>query len=126
MRCRLGCSAAHFAALSAQDIRYVPLVFSSYGRMHPQAQAILETVARTAARKRGFGDHRLLLRRATGRIGVAIWRKAAAMVKSCLPQLSAEEIALAYGNDPAEDYDAETSPGAGRLVGSSGLGFLAA
>ena len=116
----------HFAELSAQDIRYMPLVFSSYGRMHPQAQANLETVARTAARKRGFGDHRLLLRRATGRIGVAIWRRAAAMVRSCLPQLSAEEAALAYGEDPAGEFDIEDPPAAEGLVGSSGLSFLAA
>jgi len=116
----------HFAALSAQDIRYVPLVFSSFGRLHPQAQSTLETVARTAARKRGLGDHRLLLRRATGRIGVAIWRRAAAMVKSCLPQLSAEEVALVHGNDPAEECDAEPPLAAGGLLASNGLGFLAA
>ena len=116
----------HFEALSAQGIRYKPLVFSSFGRLHPQAHADLEAVARTAARRRGLGDHKLLLRRAAGRIGVAIWRRAAAMVRSCLPQPSAEEIALVYGMDPAEEYDTEPPLGAGGLLAGSGLGFLAA
>ena len=56
----------YFEALSAQDIRYMPLVFSCYGRVHPQAEATLDTIARVAARRRGLGDHHLLLRRAKG------------------------------------------------------------
>ena len=58
----------YFEALSAQDIRYIPLVFSCYGRVHPQAEATLDTIVRVAARRRGLGDHHLLLRMAKGRI----------------------------------------------------------
>ena len=90
----------HFAALSAQEVRYMPLTFSCYGRLHPQTEVALDTIARVAARRRGFGDHQLLLRRAKGRIAVAIWRRAAAMVRSCLPQPTVEEVGLLCGKWP--------------------------
>ena len=45
---------AQLAALTPQDIRYVLLVFSCYGRLRPEAASTLENVARTATRKRGF------------------------------------------------------------------------
>ena len=73
-------------------------------------EAALDTIARVAARRRGLGDHRLLLRRAKGRIGVAIWRRAAAMIRSCLPQLTAEEAGLLFGewsDGSASELDSE-------------------
>ena len=79
------------------------LAMSSYGRLHPTAIATFTSIARTAARNRGLGDHRLLLRRALGRIGVAVWRRAAAMVRSCLPLASSDEVTLAFGLDPDEN-----------------------
>ena len=99
----------HFEELAAQDIRYIPLVFSSYGRLHPVAAATLESIARRAARRRGLGDHKLLLRRALGRIGVAIWRRAVAMVRSCLPQPTVEEVALLFGPDATVEDVVEDS-----------------
>ena len=80
----------------------MPLTFSCYGRLHPQTEVALDTIARVAARRRGLGNHRLLLRRARGRIGVAIWRRAAAMIRSCLPQPADEEIGLLCGEWPDE------------------------
>ena len=105
----------HFASLSAQEVRYMPLTFSCYGRLHPQTETALDTIARVAARRRGLGDHRLLLRRAKARIGVAIWRRAAAMVRSCLPQLTSEETGLllgewADGSESEPGSDDEVSP----------------
>ena len=68
----------------------------------------MEAITRRAARKRGFLDHRLLLRRALASIGVLIWKRAAAMVRSCLPKPSAEELALVFGRDPADDGEGTT------------------
>ena len=88
------------------------------------------TLARVAARRRGLGDHHLLLRRANVRIGVAIWRRAAAMVRSCLPQPSNEDVTMIFGLDPAADPDDAASdcdgPLASNLVASEGLAFMAA
>ena len=62
----------------------------------------LTSIAKRGVMKRGFGDHRLLLRRALAGIGVQIWRRAAAMVRACLPSGSREAIALALGTDVVE------------------------
>jgi len=63
----------------------------------------MEAITRRAARKRGFLDHKLLFRRALASIGVLVWRRAAAMIRSCLPRATAEEMALLFGHDPAAD-----------------------
>ena len=106
-------------------MQYLPLAFSCYGRVHPDAHRILETMARKAARRRGFGSHRLILRRALVRIGVEIWRRAAKMVQACLPQPSEAEAALLFGEDPAAEAPAAgTDPS--QLVSGGGLTPLAA
>jgi hypothetical protein len=66
----------------------------------------LEDIARSAARRRGLGDHRLLRRRAMARIGVAIWRRAAKMVRSCLPEPAPEEIGMLFG-----EWAGDSAPG---------------
>ena len=63
----------------------------------------MEAIARRAARKKGFADHRLLLRRSLASVAVLIWRHASSMVRSCLPKGTAEEMALLFGHDPCED-----------------------
>ena len=56
-------------ALFAAEMRegglcYVPLVFSCYGRAHPESAVALERIAAQAARRLGVRDRRGLLRRA--------------------------------------------------------------
>ena len=97
--------------LDFQGIRYILLTFSSAGRLHPDAASTLETIAPTAARKRGLGCHRLLLRRALGRIGIQLWRRAASMIRSCLPAASAEDVTLLFGDGAAHDDDSAESDG---------------
>ena len=70
--------------LEAQGIEYRPLIWSCWGREHPDTTAVLEQVSRRAARRRGFADYRPLLRRARARIGAALARRAAAMLRVCL------------------------------------------
>lgn len=89
---------SHLDALHAQQISYRPMVFSAYGRIHTEAQVILKSLAMRAARRRGFLDHRPLLRRCELAIGVAIWRRAASMVHYCLPRLGATEMHLLFGD----------------------------
>ena len=101
--------ADHLPQLESQQIRYIPMTFSCYGRVHPEAVRIIELIAKQAARKRGLGDHRLLLRRSLAAIGVQLWRRAAAMVRVCLPKLTAEEAATLFGADPAGESDLEVS-----------------
>ena len=45
--------APHMAALDRQNIDYRPLVFSCYGRLHPDTTATLRTLAKRVARRRG-------------------------------------------------------------------------
>ena len=87
--------------LDAQnDFEYRPLVFSCYGRVHPEAISIFETLARTAARKHGVIDHKGLLARLYRNISVEIWRRAALMVYDCMPKLQDDERDFLSGCDP--------------------------
>ena len=57
---KLGVYSEHLLALSAQGIRYKPLIVSCDGRAHLDTTATLETIAVRAAHRKGFLDHRLL------------------------------------------------------------------
>ena len=113
---------AYHDELEEQGISYAPLVLSAFGRAHPEAESVLHTLAVRAARRRGLRDHRLILRRARVAIGVAIWRRAAAMVHACLPKLAAEEEALLFGCDPANAVEGEDA--ACGLVAADGAAAL--
>jgi hypothetical protein len=75
----------HLPALLAEGIEYRPLVWSCWGREHPDTTAVLTQLARQAARRKGAADFQPLLRRARARIGAAIARRAAGMLRACLP-----------------------------------------
>ena len=94
--------ADHAGELRAIGVTYVPMVLSCYGRWHAESAAALDRVMVQASRRLGIACHRPLLRRARAAIGVAVWRRAAAMVRACLPKPSREELALLFG-EPADD-----------------------
>ena len=77
--------ARHLEALRAEGIEYRPLVWSCWGREHPDTTAILTQLARQAARRQGAPGHGPLLRRARAQIGAAIARRGAAMLRACMP-----------------------------------------
>ena len=84
---------------------YIPLIFSCYGRVHPECQNILKSLAQRAARRRGVIDFQGLLSRVHRNIGVEIWRRLASMIHSCAPRLTDEESKLLLdlesgGGDP--------------------------
>ena len=90
----------HLGALGARNIRYKPIVYSCYGRPHPESLDTLERIAQQAARRHGLADHRALLTRSLLAISIQIWTRAAAMVHACLPEATAEAVGLLFG-----DYD---------------------
>ena len=80
------------------NFEYRPLVFSCYGRVHPECMSILRNIAQGAARRCGLFDFKGLLSRIHRNIGVAIWRRAARMVHACAPKLSDSQQVLLDGS----------------------------
>ena len=78
---------------------YCPLIFSCYGRVHPETMAILNIISQGAARRRGLLDHRGLLARVLRNIGVAIWRRAASMVHDCALKFVSSDNTLLDGRN---------------------------
>ena len=77
--------APYAAVLDAQNITYQPLVWSAFGRPHPQTTTILRTLATRLARRRGCSDAAWRYRRLRAAAGVEIWRRGAKMVQACWP-----------------------------------------
>ena len=98
-RKKRGTYAPHFDEMRAFGVTCIPMVISCYGRWHPESAVTLERVCVQAARRLGLADHEPLLRRARAAAGVAVWRRAAAMARACLPRPSAAELALIFGED---------------------------
>merc|ERR1712194_688011 len=80
---------------SEMEAWYMPMVWSAFGREDAATSAVLETLARAAARRRGLRDHEPLLRRTLTAIGVALVTHAVRMTRGCLPL--DDEAALSGG-----------------------------
>ena len=80
-----GTYSRHLEALAAERIEYKPLVWTCWGREHPDTTAVLLQLAKQGARRRGWGSHDRLLARAKASIGAAIARRAAGMLLACMP-----------------------------------------
>ena len=74
------------------------MVWSAFGRAHPETQVMLSAMAVQAARRRGLRDHRLILRRARGAIGVQLVRRAVSMLLGFIPRLETEEERALFGS----------------------------
>eukprot|EP00972_Heterocapsa_arctica_P041826 6166647-Heterocapsa_arctica.AAC.1 len=74
---------AHYAhctgELEEQGIRYSPAVFSSFGRRHPDVNAMLHEAARRVARRQGCAFPKTVMRQWHRDLGVALWTRAANM-----------------------------------------------
>ena len=77
-----------------RGIIYRPLVWSTWGRAHPETHVILRTLAIQAARRHGLRDHALVLRRTRAAIGVQLMRRAVRMLRACIPHLHQAEESL--------------------------------
>ena len=83
--------------LERQNIKYVPITLSCFGRRHADTTHIMNLAARRAARYRGMPRHQGLLTRWYRSVAAEVWRRAAKMVHMCLPQPSRESSYLVTG-----------------------------
>ena len=88
---------AVLAALHAEGITYTPLIISCYGRRSWVLSELLRADALRAARTRDGVSGKHVLRRWERAIACEVWRRAARMVRRCLPRLGD-----AFGNAAAE------------------------
>ena len=113
-RKKMGAYQQHLAELDATGVSYKPLVWSAWGRAHAETDAILESLARSAARRRGLRDHRQLLRRTKDAIGVMLVCRAVRMIRSCLASPDTHELeGLIAGRGPLAPCTREVSLVAG-------------
>jgi hypothetical protein len=87
----------HLEDLSRRGIVYKPMTFTAYGRRHPCSTNMLHHAATTVARQRGYANAKGLQKRWERQLAAEIWRRAARMVKACLPRW-----------EPPDDSDGET------------------
>ena len=97
--------AAHRDDLEAQGIVYEPLIFSAYGRRHPQTTDMLKFAASRAARRRGCSNAKGLLRWWHRQLAAELWRRAARMIHSCMPRGRREYQNVGEQPDDEEDGD---------------------
>jgi hypothetical protein len=97
----------YFAKCAAEGVEFRPLIFSAFGRPHPDCLATLRTIAAKVARRRGIEDPSRLVRLLLKRVATLIWRRNARMVAACLPG-GDEEAVDAFAPLPG--------PGAGLVV----------
>jgi len=76
--------------LAAGGVEYKPITFSCYGRPHPDALRLMKSFGRKLARRKGTEEH-MEVRKLAACLGVEIWRRAARMLRSCLPGETATE-----------------------------------
>jgi hypothetical protein len=70
--------------LEGLGIRYMPAVFSAYGRRHPDVTKMLKQAALRAARRRGGVPAEELQERWARDAAAVIWSRAASMVLRCV------------------------------------------
>jgi hypothetical protein len=103
--------ASYTAELERENVKYQPLVWSAFGRPHPQTALVLARLAKKGARRQGLLGSEQILRRANARIGLEIWRRAARMVMGCLPRAQDDDEVEQSGNDAEQPLGKSEPPG---------------
>ena len=98
--------------LQEEGIRYLPTVWSCWGRPDSQATEVVRVLAAAAARRRGLGDPKFLERRTHAVIGTQIWRRAACMVHACLGRSAIEDVAALLPLEVVEEEDEDAGAAA--------------
>ena len=75
----------HLAALLRQNISYTPIVWSAYGRPHPDTLTVLRSLSKSIARKRNIASAEVVFHRLHSSITLEIWRRSARQVRACWP-----------------------------------------
>ena len=119
MRCRKVDRLAPYAReLDAAGVDHRPIAFTCFGRPHPQAKQLVSSLARRVARRKGTEAH-VEERRIWCRISTEIWRRAARMIRRCLPSHAQE---VADEDDAYHDPDVELRRGHSGSVDPSPAG----
>ncbi len=92
---------AYHDELADIGVKYMPITFPTYGRLHPQSLETLTGIAKRAAMRHGFRN--VILRRTLRNVGAAIWTRAATMVLRCLPMLGKEAAVLLFEQSFVEE-----------------------
>ena len=83
------------AELEQAGVDYKPITFSCFGRPHPDAKALFRSFATKLGRRRGSEAH-LEERRLAANVGVEIWRRAAHMLRQCMPETAEDEAEIGH------------------------------
>ena len=75
----------HLDSLLRQNISYCPVVWSAYGRPHPDTLAVLRSLSKSIARKRNVASAEVVFHRLHSSITLEIWRRTARQVRACWP-----------------------------------------
>ena len=75
----------HSTALEQQNINYLPLIFSSYGRPNARAVTTLRTLSKRISRRRGTVTAQAVYQGLMSAVSTEIWRRAAKQVFHCWP-----------------------------------------
>ena len=86
---------SHLPTLERQNIEYIPLVFSSYGRPNARTVTILRTLSKRISRRRGTVTAQAVYHSLQSAVSTEIWRRAAKQVFHCWPGGSRDDVAAA-------------------------------
>ena len=75
----------HLPALLRQNISYTPIVWSAYGRPHPDTLTVLRSLSKSIARKRNIASAEVVFHRLHSSITLEIWRRSARQIRTCWP-----------------------------------------
>ena len=75
--------ARYDAELRGQGIAYAPLIWTAWGRQHPDATAVMKALAARAARRKGLTARGDILAASRLAISLALQARAARMVMRC-------------------------------------------
>ena len=82
---KLGYYGPHLAALLRQNISYTPIVWSAYGRPHPDTLTVLRSLSKSIARRRNIASAEVVFHRLHSSITLEIWRRSARQIRTCWP-----------------------------------------
>ena len=75
----------HLATLERQNIEYLPIIWSTYGRPHPRTASVLRTLSNRIARRRGTSSASAVYSHLHASISTEIWRRVARQVMAYWP-----------------------------------------
>ena len=75
----------YFGVLEQQNIEYIPLTWSSYGRPHSSTVTVLRTLSKRISRRRGTTTAAAVYHSMQSAIATEIWRRSARQVFWCWP-----------------------------------------